>query len=84
MVSIYETDGGKLNVLEDFDDGCWVKITAGTMWEIEPVAKHYHIDYDDMKAALDEEEKSRIVLEDDYTMILVDIPASEIRHEKKI
>ena len=52
--------------------------------EIEPVAKHYHIDYDDMKAALDEEEKSRIVLEDDYTMILVDIPASEIRHEKKI
>lgn len=84
MVHIYETDGGKLNTLQDYEDGCWVKITAATMWEMEPVAKHFHIDLDDMKAALDEEEKSRIVLEDDYTLVLVDIPASEIQHEKKV
>ena len=84
MVNIYETKGGKLNALQDFEEGCWVKVTAATMWEMEPVAKKYNIDIEDMRAALDEEEKSRIVLEDDYTLVLVDIPASEIQHEKKV
>ena len=37
----------------------------------------------DVRAALDEEESSRIELEDGYTLILVDIPAMEIRHESK-
>ena len=84
VVNIYETEGGKLNALQDFEEGCWVKVTAATMWEMEPVAKKYNIDLEDMRAALDEEEKSRIVLEDDYTLVLVDIPASEIQHEKKV
>ena len=64
MVNIYETEGGKLNALQDFEEGCWVKVTAATMWEMEPVAKKYNIDIEDMRAALDEEEKSRIVLEE--------------------
>ncbi len=83
MVKIYQTDGGRLNLLDDYDDGCWIKITAATMTEMEPVARKYNIDYDDMKAALDEEEKSRIVVEDNYTMVLVDIPTGEIQHQKK-
>ncbi len=37
-----------------------------------------------MLAALDEEESSRIELQDGYTLILVDIPSIEIRHEKRI
>ncbi len=83
MVNIYQTDGGNLNLLDTFEPGCWVKITDATLAEMEPVARHYRIDNDDMKAALDEEEKSRIALEDDYTMVLVDIPAGEIHHDKK-
>ena len=39
VVNIYETEGGKLNALQDFEEGCWVKVTAATMWEMEPVAK---------------------------------------------
>lgn len=34
-------------------------------------------------AALDEEESSRVELEDGYTLILVDIPTIEIRHDKE-
>ena len=83
MVKIYQTDGGRLNLLDDYADGCWIKITDATMAEMEPVARNYKIDYDDMKAALDEEEKSRIVQEDDYVMVLVDIPTGEIQHDKK-
>lgn len=84
MVDIFETDGGRLMRLDDFDEGCWVKITAASGAEMEPVARRFNIDYDDMRAALDTDEKSRIVLEDDYVLMIVDIPASEIQHEKKI
>ena len=83
MVNIYETDGGKLNNLDNFKEGCWIDITNATISEMEPVARYYHIDYDDMRAALDEEEKSRMVIEDDYILILVDIPTGEIQHDKK-
>ena len=36
-----------------------------------------------MRAALDEEESSRVQIEDGYTLILVDIPFEEIRNEQK-
>ena len=39
---------------------------------------------DDLATALDDEESSRISLEDGYTLILVDIPTPEVRHEKKM
>lgn len=52
MVNIYETEGGKLNALQDFEEGCWVKVTAATMWEMEPVAKKYNIDIEDMRACI--------------------------------
>ena len=47
------------------------------------MAEHFDMDIADVRAALDEEESSRIELEDGYTLILVDIPATEIRHEAK-
>ena len=53
------------------------------MEESQEVAEKYDIDMVDVRAALDEEESSRIELEDGYTLILVDIPAMKIRHESK-
>ena len=35
-----------------------------------------------MRAPLDEEERSRIEVEDDYTLILVDVPMIEERNDK--
>ncbi|RGZ06079.1 magnesium transporter CorA family protein, partial [Hungatella hathewayi] len=39
-------------------------------------------DPDDLRAPLDEEERSRIETEDNYTLILVDIPSIEERNDK--
>ncbi len=44
----------------------------------------YDIELDDLSSSLDEEESSRITLEDGYTLLLVDIPTPEVRHEKKM
>lgn len=51
--------------------------------EGEEYARRLNIDIHDLLAALDEEESSRIELEDGYTLILVDIPTIEIRHDKE-
>ena len=82
MRFIYKTDNGKLSLLNDFEPDVWVNLVAPDMEEIVETAKQYGIDVNDMKAALDDEESSRVQLEDGYTMILVDIPSAEIRNEQ--
>ena len=50
--------------------------------ELEKIQDLYNIDPDDLSAALDEEETSRIDVEDGYTLILIDIPTVEVRNDK--
>ena len=52
--------------------------------ELSLISGYFDIDADDLATALDDEESSRISLEDGYTLILVDIPTPEVRHEKKM
>lgn len=82
MVEIYGTDNGIVHALDSYSDGCWVKMTEPTSEEVGALSRFFDIDTDDMQAAMDEEEQSRIVLEDNYTLVIVDIPASEIQHDK--
>ena len=83
MMTVYKTDNRVLHEVEEMDPGVWIMMTNPTMEESQEVAEKYDIDMVDVRAALDEEESSRIELEDGYTLILVDIPAMEIRHESK-
>ncbi|MDD6212042.1 MAG: magnesium transporter CorA family protein [Clostridiales bacterium] len=82
MLNIYKTENHVLRELDEFEDGIWIKLTAPTQEEGHRVAEMFDIDFADIRAALDEEESSRISLEEGYTLILVDIPTPEIRHEK--
>jgi magnesium transporter len=79
---IYKTDNGQVSLLDDFQPDVWVNLVAPNTEEIVETAKQYGIDVNDMKAALDDEESSRVQLEDGYTLILVDIPSSEVRNEQ--
>ncbi len=80
MLNIYRTDQRILSELEKPTDGCWIKLTMPTMDECADISEEYNIDIADVRAALDIEESSRISLEDDYTLILVDIPTDEVRN----
>ena len=84
MVEIYRTDQQVLSTLDDIQEGCWINMVDPTNKEIEQIAKRFEIEPEDIASALDEEESSRISLEDGYTVILVDIPTPEVRHEKKM
>ena len=82
MVRIFKTVDGALQQMEEPSDGCWIALTDPTATEIFEIAQKYGIEVDDLRAPLDEEERSRIEADDNYTLILVDIPALEERNDK--
>jgi len=83
MIRIYKSElSGTMNIVDDISEGCWITMTNPTHEELTKVAKECNVDIDDLKAPLDEEERSRLMPEDGYTLILVDIPTVEKRNEK--
>lgn len=84
MIRYFRTDNQTIRELEKIDDGAWVQMIDPTMEESKKIAEILDVDIEDIQAALDEEESSRIELQDGYTLILVDIPTTEIRHEKQL
>lgn len=82
MTEIYKTTDGKINVVDEQEDGCWISLTAPSETEIIEIANKNQIEVSDMRAALDDEERSRIQTEDGYTLIIVDVPTVEMRNEK--
>lgn len=85
MIQIYKNYEGhkELEELDHIELESWVMITDPTMEELMNISRDYKIDMDDLKAALDTEERSRLENEDDYTMILVNIPVVEEEEGKK-
>ena len=75
MISIYKTVEDELVTVDKIEEGCWVSVTRPTGEELTRLQEELGIDIDDLRAPLDDEERSRIELEDNYNMILVDIPS---------
>lgn len=60
--------------LDCLEKGCWIDVVAPSEDELQEISAATGIQMDFLTAALDEEEKSRIELEDDQILIVVDIP----------
>lgn len=83
LVKIYRTDDRIIHEENEITEGVWINMINPSEGEGEEYAHKLEVDIQDLLAALDEEETSRIELEDGYTLILVDIPTTEIRHDKE-
>jgi magnesium transporter len=78
MLEIFKTAAnGDFIRLDKIEKDCWVSLTAPSPKELEEVAGMTGVELDALKAPLDEEEKARIELEDNYHLILVDSPEIE-------
>lgn len=83
MIKIYRTENSKIGEEHAFEPGSWIQLTDPSIDELELISKRFEIDIADVRAAMDADESSRVELEDDYTLILVDIPIIEIRNDQK-
>jgi len=82
MIEIYITSENTLTKLDELVEGCWVKLTNPTATELLDISNVTGIDINNLRAPLDEEERARIEVEDNYDLILVDIPTLEKRNDK--
>lgn len=83
MITLYRTDDRILSEIQEYGSGAWIVMTKPTIDESKSIAERFEIDLADVRAALDDEESSRVQVEDNYTLIIVDIPSIEIRNERE-
>ena len=77
MLTIHKTVDGKMTKLSAVEEGCWVNLVHPSEDELTTVAATLAVDLDFLRAAMDEEETSRIDSEGDNTLIIVDTPSME-------
>lgn len=77
MITYYKTINNTLTKLDSFESGCWVNLVSPSLKEINYISELLNIESESIKSALDEEERSRIDVEDNHTLILIDIPIDE-------
>lgn len=84
MINIYNGVSGAVTKLEAPQEGCWVSLVNPTDTEVAYVSGYYQLEADTIKAALDMDERSRIETDENYTMVLVNIPTVEDDDEKEL
>jgi len=84
MVKYYLSRNSHLEQLEEQVPGCWISLINPSEAELIKTSKELELDMDTLKAALDAYERSRIEIDENYTMILVNIPTVEEHNEKEL
>lgn len=78
MLKVYKSDcyTGTLRecVVESLEKGAWFNLINPTTMELTTVATAANVPLDILKAALDEEERSRTEIEDTCTLVITNVP----------
>ena len=77
MLDIFKTIGDTLFTLEEIEDDAWINLVDPTPEEIDFIEGELGVDRDFLRAALDEEESARFLVENEQVLILVDTPYVE-------
>ncbi len=77
MIEILKTIDGITQIQEDLSDDCWINVVSPTNDEVNYLINVIGVDESFILSAIDPEETSRIDIEDDQTLIVVDVPTSE-------
>ena len=83
MMEIFEMQDGKPVRTDSIKDDVWINLVNPTTEEIDQVQAALQIDREALTAALDDEEGSRTEVSQEYTLILIDAPAREWRHNRE-
>ena len=81
MISIYKSlseSSPHLVKMDTIEPGCWINMIAPNEQELILTSKKTGVPMDFLKAALDDEESSRIEISDDNILFIVDIPFTEV------
>jgi magnesium transporter len=74
MLQIFKSTDTGLITLDQVEDGAWINLVNPKEQEILYISNNLNIPVDLIKDALDEEERSRIEIDEGCTVIIIDIP----------
>lgn len=78
MIQVFKTLDQGVEMLEAMETGAWINLIQPTERELQSVLERFpDLDAISLKAALDEEERARIEIDNGNTLILVDVPVVE-------
>ena len=82
MLTFFKTQEGRLTQTDSLEPGCWVSLVSPSEEELAAVRTALGIEDEYLRAALDEEETSRLEVDEDQVLIIADIPISEEENGK--
>ncbi len=71
MLTYYRSIAGKLNIVDDYIDGCWVDVQRPSAEELAIVSRETGIEIDYLSYPLDPDERSRFEREDGQLLIIM-------------
>ncbi len=77
MKQIFKTFDTGFERIDTFEDGAWINLINPTPQEISEISAQFDIETNHILSALDEEERARIEVDDNCTVIIVDVPIKE-------
>lgn len=84
MLFFYKTIDNVMTRVDTLSEGCWVNAVSPTPEEVAFLTEELHLDNGFVSAALDEEESSRVEIEDDQTLIIIDTPLAVTEGENTL
>ncbi len=84
MINYYKTINNVVIEIDNIEAGCWVSAVEPTDEEIKKLINEYGLDHGFVRSSLDEEESSRVELEENQTLVIVDGPIVEKQAENTI
>lgn len=78
MINIYkhyeDNESSKLQKIENIEHGCWINIVAPTQDELNSICEKTGVPLEFLRAPLDDEESSRLEVEGNISLIVIDMP----------
>jgi magnesium transporter len=75
MIEFFKTINGKIEKVDTISKHCWINVINPDDSELEYLYSFLNIEKNFIKAALDEEETSRVESEDGNVLVIVDVPS---------
>lgn len=82
MIQIFKTiENGKIEEIDSVEHGCWINLTSPTETEIELISQRTGLFPEFLRAPLDEEESSRIEVDEGQISVIMDIPVMDVQNK---
>lgn len=84
MLKIYKTvdEKGLFREIDKIEKGSWISLVDPSVQEINNIVNSIGVNEDFVKYALDIEERARIDVEDNQTLIIIDVPIIESKRKE--